>query len=462
MGATTQTLGTGDAVVKFGNKWGINSTLAMSSSYATNGDTVTARGFGLTEIDEVVILNQPAGYTLTYDRTNLKVKAYLSSGFTPAGTISAPTFTGTANVGTAGIVDDADTAATLGHALYVVPIPGPEALTLVAEGSATGQIKDSDTAATDGVLIYLVIDDAEYLPSFQLGHLEFVSPTTAHGSCTVATGLGTLLLEHDTAAATNGVEVRAIAASGGLEATIAGSGGTALVPLSDGQFLHIADSTTGSTPSIYFDEDAANTYERLQAVVVDNLDEPYKLAEVTPAVSRTATGSTLRLANLVTIGPGDSISNGSVGPAGGSTGPTFSVIHDGSAAQMVGATPLYVRAAGAGFWATLPGGQDVYVPVSTGEFLKVTHEAVPGTGGVQVYWDHDSTNTTERMKAVVVDNADETFSTEAAIGWRRDTPAGSNSTPTFTGTAVAAGAEVEVTNATDLSAVSTRVMAIGW
>lgn len=462
MGATTVTLRTGDPWNTRGNRRSVLANVALSSSYSTGGDTVTARNFGLVDINDLLILEQPGGYAVEFDRTNLKVLAYRSGAFTVTGTISTPTFTGTANVGTAGIVDDADTAATLGHALYVVPAPGPEALTLVAEGSATGLIKDSDTAATEGVAVYLVIDDTEYLPGFQLGHLEFVSPTNAHGSCTVANGLATLLIEDDDNAATNGVAVRAIAASGGLEATIAGSAGTALVPLSDGQFLHIADSTTGSTPEIYFDEDAANTYERLRAVIVDNLDEPYKLAEGTPAVGRTATASSIRLASLVTVGPGDSVSTGSVGPAGGSTGPTFVVVHDAAAAQMVGATPLYVQAAGAGFWATLPGAQAVYIPVSNGEFLKVSHEAVPGTGGVQVYWDHDSTNTTERMKAVVVDNADETFSTEAALGWRRDTPAGTVSAPTFTGDAEAQAALVEVTAATDLSAVTFDVEAIGY
>ena len=458
MGATTVTLRTGDAWNTRGNRRSIMASVAGSSSYATSGDTVTAANFGLSQIDDVAIMEQPAGYAVEYDRTNLKFKFYRSGAFTVTGTISTPTFTGTANAGTAGIVNDADTAATLGHPLYVVRQNTSNVLTLVAEGSATGQIKDSDTAATEGVAIYLVIDDTEYLPNFQLGHLEFVSPTTAHGTCTVATGLGTLLLEHDAAAATNGVAVRAIAASGGLEATIAGSNGTALVPLSDGQFLHIADSTTGSTPEIYFDEDAANTYERLRAVIVDNLDEPYKLAEVSPTLSRPGAFNSSRLASLVTIGPGDSVSQGTVGSAGG--GPEYDVVHDQAAAQMVGAALLYVQAAGAGFNAAVPGGEDVYIPVANGEFIKVAYAASPA--GVQVYWDHDGTNNWERMTAVVVDNLDETYSTEAAVGWRRDTPVGTISTPTFTGDAVSQVALAQVTSTTNLSAVTFDVEAIGY
>jgi hypothetical protein len=346
-------------------------------------------------------------------------------------------------------VDDADTAATIGHALYVVRGNALEVSTPVAESSATGLIKDSDTAAAEGVQIYLVIDDTEFLPSFQLGHLEFVSPTTAHGSCTVSNGGPTLLLEHDAAAATNGVAVRCIAASGGLEATIAGSNGTALVPLSDGQFLHIADSTTGSTPEIYFDEDSANTYERLRAVVVDNADEPYKLAEATPAVARAGVLGGIRLAQLVTIGPGDGeVSQGTVG----ASGPEYDVVHDPAAAQTQGAALLHVGAAGAGFVATLPGAEDVYIPTSTGDFIKVTHSATPtASDGVQVYWDHDSANAHERMKAVVVDNADETYSTDTSLGWERLTPAG-----TITMDAITEAALGEVDAGTNLASVTTR------
>jgi hypothetical protein len=455
MGATTQTIGSGDSFLPLGNRNGVLATVAMSSSYATNGDTVTAAKFGLVTIDEISILSQPAGYVLEFDKTNLKFKAYRTATLTPAGTVAAPTFTGTANVGTSGIVDDNDNAATVGHALYVVPDTGPGVYNVVLEGSAAGLIKDSDTAATEGVQIYVVIDDVEFLPGYQLGHLEFVSPTNAHGTCTIANGAQTLLIEDDDSAATNGVEVRAIAASGGLEATLAGTVGPCLVPLSDGNYLSIADSTNGATPAVYFDEDAANTYERLRAVVVDNLDEPYKVAESSHLVARPSFVAGT-LAKLVTVGPGATTSTGTVG----ASGPTFTVSHDQAAAQMVGAALLYVQAAAAGFNAANGGERDLYIPTSTGELIKVAYAASPT--GVQVYWDHDSANAHERMKAVVVDNLDEDVTTEAAVGWKRDTPAGTNSAPALTGTATTAAALAEVGNAVDLSAVTARVLAIGW
>lgn len=93
MGATTQAINSGDSWVTIGNRRGVFATITMSSSYATGGDTVTARAFGLASIDEVDILSQPAGYVLEFDKTNLKIKAFRTGTVTPAGTNSKPTFT---------------------------------------------------------------------------------------------------------------------------------------------------------------------------------------------------------------------------------------------------------------------------------------------------------------------------------------------------------------------------------
>ena len=52
--------------------------VTMSSSYATNGDTLTA---GAVEMNEILVAEFPetftGGYELAYDRTNSKVKAYV-------------------------------------------------------------------------------------------------------------------------------------------------------------------------------------------------------------------------------------------------------------------------------------------------------------------------------------------------------------------------------------------------
>lgn len=434
-----------------GSRWRVAGTLAFDSSYPTGGESLTAANLGLRTIDDIVIEARD-GYVFTYNHTGALVLAYRTATLTPAGSVAAPTFTGTANVGTGGIVDYSATAATLGHALYVVPVPQATPITLGQEGgTGTGSIQYDVNAATAGVALYVVLDDEEFLPTYALGHFEFVSPTTTHGTCTIFNGGPTLLVEHDAAAATNGVAVRAIAADGGLEATLAGSGRSVLIPVSNGKYIVIADSTTGAAPPVYFDEDAANTYERLMAVVVDTLDETFELIDIQAGRAfRPAPGGGMRLATLVTEGPGATYSKGTVGSAAG--GPEYTVTHDQAAAVMPGATLLYARAAGAGFNAALPGGESMYIPVANGEFIQVDYIASPT--GVQVYWDHDATNDWERMLGVIADAADETYTTAAAVGWRRDTPGGSNSAPAFTGTATTAAALAQVGNAVDLSAVT--------
>jgi len=51
-------------------------TVTLSASYSTNGEVITAAQVGLTKITAVRITEQPAGYTIEWDQTNLKFKAY--------------------------------------------------------------------------------------------------------------------------------------------------------------------------------------------------------------------------------------------------------------------------------------------------------------------------------------------------------------------------------------------------
>lgn len=335
------------------------------------------------------------GYLMRWDKTGKAFKAHY-----PTSPLVAVT----------GTIKDDDNAATVGHALYVVPDPSPPVFELAAESSSSADINDSDTAASDGVLVYVVIDDVEFLPGFNLGHLEFVSPTNAHGTCTLKSGGATLLLEDDDAAATNGTLLKVQAAGAGMISAMAGTNRT-LVPLSDGRYMDVEDGTGGSPVQVYFDEDGSNTYERLEAVIVDNADEPILLLET--ALNVHATPPSGFLARLVTVGPGATLSVGAVGNGG----PTFQVLHDQGAAQMPGAAVLNAIAAGGGLDAAVGGEQDVFIPLSDGTFMKVTYAASPT--GVQVYWDHDGANNYERMTEVVVDNADETFLTETTLGWKQ-------------------------------------------
>ena len=371
----------------------------FDSSYPVGGEALTPANLGFSDdADNLIVLIPNVGdHRLEYDGANEKIKVRWNK-------------LGMSSV--VHTVDDNDNAATVGHALYVVPVPTASPITLVSEGgTGQGTVDHDANAATVGVAVYVVLDEEEFLPGYALGHLEFVSPTAAHGTCTIFSGGPTLLLEHDAAAATNGVVVRAIAADGGLEATLAGSGRSVLVAVSSGAYIAIADSTTGSTPTVYFDEDAANTYERLKAVMVDVTDETFELVNIqADSAFRPGPGGGVRLASLVTVGPGATYSKGNAG----SGGPEFTVTHDQAAAIMAGAAPLYVQAAGAGFNAAVPGGEDVYVPLGNGELFKIAYAASPA--GVQVYWDHDATSSHLRMLGVIVDNLDETVTLWAEGG----------------------------------------------
>lgn len=88
----------GDWLINIGNR---NQTFGTGNLgiYTTNGIAVTATQLGLGSVDDLVI-DPAGGYVFSYDKSAGKVRAYLSAGFTPAGTNSAPTITTGTNAGT--------------------------------------------------------------------------------------------------------------------------------------------------------------------------------------------------------------------------------------------------------------------------------------------------------------------------------------------------------------------------
>lgn len=82
-----------------------NATIAFDSSYPTGGETINATAFGLATFTRISVRPTGAaaggaGYTfdatISADGTTSKILVYTSAGFTPAGSVAAPTFTGTA------------------------------------------------------------------------------------------------------------------------------------------------------------------------------------------------------------------------------------------------------------------------------------------------------------------------------------------------------------------------------
>lgn len=365
-------------------------------TYPSGGVPLTKAKLGLPEAIEsfnIIDADDATGIVWKYDFANNKLRGYQKAPALVTGTI-----------------DDNDNAATLGHTLYVIPVAeAPRAAVLAAQSSPTPNIQYDMAAASLGVITYIVIDDADFTSTYALGHFEFVSPTNANGTCTLISGGPTLTLFDDDAAATNGVAVRAVAASGGLEATFAASK-NCLVPVSTGTYIWVNHATTGGAPTVYFDEDGGNTFERLMAVVADGADEPYALyVETSDAViasgAEIAPQRGLRgfpLSQIVTSGP-----KPFTYAVGASPAPTILIAACPEAASVPGASLLFVQAAEAGFNSSNFGKRDTFVETSTGACILVTYAASPL--GVQCYGYPEGATTDLTILGVIVDNADESF-----------------------------------------------------
>lgn len=227
MGATVQAINSGDSWLTYGNRRAVLGTLTMSSSYATNGDTVTASGYGLTALDALLFMSQPAGYTLYFDKANLKVKAYRSAGFTPSGTnatsalsngvAAAQTFTGGAAsltaTGTAAITIAAHT-----HDLHFQETAAANAVTAQANQLRTATTAFSVVGVTtdtgEGGIVQTVatgtaattITVGAYTPAGTNGTAS-VTGTAAAQTFTGAAVAATALVE-----VSNGVSLASVAA----------------------------------------------------------------------------------------------------------------------------------------------------------------------------------------------------------------------------------------------------------
>jgi len=80
-----------------------------------------------------------------------------------------------------------------------------------------------------------------------------------------------------------------------------------------------------------------------------------------------------------------------------SNGVNAYTIHDDDAAATTGVALYFDEDATAGSRLLANTGFDVYIPTVSGELLKITANADPGTPGVQVYLDEDATNAYERL-----------------------------------------------------------------
>jgi hypothetical protein len=164
-------------------------------------------------------------------------------------------------------------------------------VSIADESSTSITVIDNDDDTTLGVRVYVVLD--QETPHFWYGHLEFVSPTNADGTCTVKNGGSTLLLSDNDDAAVRGYALTVLAAGAGYQADMPGTKEVLVSTETDNKYLRITNAAAAA-PGVYFDEDDSNTYERIIAEVVDNANET--VLAVSLSADASATDHTVELA----------------------------------------------------------------------------------------------------------------------------------------------------------------------
>lgn len=151
---------TGDWMASAGSQRATNGTITFDSSYPTGGESLTAANVGLGSISFIEFNQGSSGYTFQYDYANSKVLVYRSAGFTPAGTNSAPTFTGSALaahrhtlfLNNAEVADSANSRVNAGTDLLGANTGSDISITGVADTSGHGGIVDVTAGTPAGTV----------------------------------------------------------------------------------------------------------------------------------------------------------------------------------------------------------------------------------------------------------------------------------------------------------------------
>lgn len=148
---------------------------------------------------------------------------------------------------------------------------------LKADGMSTLTIKDDDCAASTGVALY--IHKPEALPangeSRYITHLECATANNADATLRLGANGPSLIVEDNDSAATGNAALFLDENDNRLMADLDAGDHDVYLQLSDGSLLRIydVDDPGCSGVQVYFDDDAANDYERALAVTAGNADD---------------------------------------------------------------------------------------------------------------------------------------------------------------------------------------------
>lgn len=183
-------------------------TIAFDSSYPTGGETIYAKDFALARFTRVAVVPTGAtaggaGYvypvTISTDGTSANVLCFIAPGATPAGTISAPVFTGT-SAGSLNLATPAFNGTGFATAGQVVTTTDNQTMTLnqcagmwlIADALTTTApvLIVSNTAVTGAPAVLTVIGTA---PATDAGTYKIVKNIVPVGTNSAPTFTGTAI-----------------------------------------------------------------------------------------------------------------------------------------------------------------------------------------------------------------------------------------------------------------------------
>jgi len=406
--------------------------LNLAGTYATGGVTITARDFGMSYIQSLIVEGED-GYMLYYDGENKKLMMFQTGtltpdgtigdagGFTPSGTVSQPTFTGTAFAAATALVMDDDSAGTTGTAVWLMLDDGKMEEAILASENASAATAQLDTdEGLSTFVVYKPLDD------------EIVNVTDDDS----ASSNGTALYFRWNGQGVDGILTSANANNANVTFTCNDGGDTVPVPDDDNAAL------AGSV-AIYFDEDATDG-NRFLAITPTGLDSYVQTTvgrwlKITYAANPSGSGVQVYFnddaANsyerLLFVSPTDTD-----GTNTNDSATAFSAVED------VTMVAVYFDEDGTAqqrFMQTTSSAVDIAVPfvdltdpTLSPRLLNVVYDAT-ASSNVAVYFDDDAVAVDERLLFVSPTDTDGTDALNAAISYYAAVDVGAVSQPTFAG-----------------------------
>jgi hypothetical protein len=170
--------------------WGkhrvVSQDITFDTSYPTGGYSITAASLGWSAIDGILKLGESGatkGYDLTWDTANSKLMAFRTATVTPAGTVAAPTFTGTTPTADLNLATPAFSGTGYATSGQVITTTDNQTMTL---NQCAGMWFIPPSGAKPGVII---VSNTAVSGAPAVLTVQGVAPTTDAGAYKIVTSL---------------------------------------------------------------------------------------------------------------------------------------------------------------------------------------------------------------------------------------------------------------------------------